>query len=195
MDIFWLVFIPIFFAMDPIGLLPIFAGMTDGFDPKQKKIIIGQSIVTASLVAIGFLVAGQAVFHLLGIGMGDFMIAGGAILFCLAMLELLAGTKPKLLSPTDIGAVPIGTPLVVGPAVLTMSLMLANQHGFFLTISAVLVNIFIVAIVFLLSDRLMALIGKNGARALSKVLALLLAAIGVMMIRRGIVTILSGAAN
>lgn len=191
MENFWLVFIPLFFAMDPIGLLPIFAGMTEECTAQQKRVIIWQSILTAAMVAVGFLLAGQAVFKLLGIGMGDFMIAGGVILFCLAMLEMLGSAKPKLLNPTDIGAVPIGTPLVVGPAVLTMTLMLASQFGLLVTISAVVVNICIVAIVFLLSDHLMRLIGKNGARALSKVLALLLAAIGVMMIRRGIMNILS----
>lgn len=192
MENFWLVFIPLFFAMDPIGLLPIFVGMTEEFNVQQKRSIIWQSILTAALVAIGFLLAGQAVFKLLGIGMGDFMIAGGVILFCLAMIEMLGSSKPKLSNPIDIGAVPIGTPLVVGPAVLTMTLMLASQYGVLVTISAVVVNIAIVAVVFLLSENLMRLVGKNGARALSKVLALLLAAIGVMMIRRGIINILSG---
>ncbi len=192
MESFLLVFIPMFFAMDPVGLLPIFAGMTEEFDQQQKKRIIRQSIVTAAIVAISFLLVGQAVFKLLGISMGDFMIAGGVILFCLAMMELMGVVKPKLLHPADIGAVPIGTPLVVGPAVLTMALMMGNQYGLGLTISAVLVNILLVAIIFSLSDKLMGVIGKNGARALSKVLALLLAAIGVMMIRRGVVAILSG---
>ena len=175
-----------FFAMDPVGLLPIFYGLTEELNPDQKKRIIAQSLVTASAVAIGFMITGQAVFKLLGITMGDFMVAGGVILFCLAMLELMVGNKPKQLNSTDIGAVPIGTPLIVGPAVLTMALMLVSQHGFVLTMVSVVVNIFLVGLIFILADKLMAIIGKDGARALSKVLALLLAAIGVMLIRRGI---------
>ena len=80
---------------------------------------------------------------------------------------------------------------MVGPAVLTMALMLMNQYGPAVALGAVLSNIAIVAVIFLLSDRLIRLIGPSGSRALSKVMYLLLAAIGVMMIRRGIIEIVS----
>ncbi len=192
MDAFWIVFIPIFFAMDPIGLLPIFYGLTEGLNPREIKKIIWQSLITATLVAYGFMLAGRAVFQFLGITMGDFMVAGGVILFCLAMMELLVGNKPKELQRTDIGAVPLGTPLIVGPAVLTMALMLVSEHGLVLTMTAIGINIAIVAAIFFSSAKLMSIIGKDGAKAVSKVMALLLAAIGVMMIRRGINAILLG---
>ena len=90
------------------------------------------------------------------------------------------------------GAVPIGTPLVVGPAVLTISLMLVSVHGLAVTLIAVFLNLAIVGIVFTFSDTLMSLLGQAGSRALSKVMMLLLAAIGVMMVRRGVIEIMSG---
>ncbi len=187
-----LAFIPIFFAMDPIGILPLFASLTQGVEPKDRRKIIIQSLVTAAGVAIGFIFLGQAIFTFLNITMGDFMVAGGVILFCLSIIDLTGFNKSHRDSIDGIGAVPLGTPLIVGPAVLTMCLISITQHGTAPTVAAVLINIGIVGIVFIFADFFIRLIGTNGSRALSKVLSLLLAAIGVMMIRRGIMAIISG---
>jgi multiple antibiotic resistance protein len=187
-----LVFIPMFFTVDPIGILPIFASLTRGLTPQQKREIILQSLITASLVAIGFIFLGKVIFHFLGITMGDFMVAGGVILFCLAMVDLLTQGETSRGVASELGAVPIGTPLIVGPAVLTISLMLVSVHGLVITLIALFLNIAIVGIVFIFSDTLMRLLGPSGSRALSKVMMLLLAAIGVMMVRRGIMEIMSG---
>ncbi len=183
-DIF-LAFVPMFFAMDPLGILPIFVGLTQGMDAAVKKRIISQSLITAFLVAIGFIFVGKAIFAFLGIGMGDFMMAGGAILFCLSIRELLNAHPTKVHLDEDLGAVPLGTPLIVGPAVLTMALMSVSQHGLWPTIVAVILNLLLVAFVFIFSGTLIRCLGSSGARAVSKVLSLLLAAIGVMLIRKG----------
>jgi multiple antibiotic resistance protein len=187
-----LAFIPMFFAMDPIGILAIFAGLTQGLTSAEKRTIIIQSLLTATLVAVSFIFLGKAIFNFLGISMGDFMIAGGVILFCLSMVDMLGQeSATRKLKNIEIGAVPIGTPLIVGPAVLTMALMLTNQFGSGIALIAVLSNIAIVAAVFFYSDILIRLLGASGSRALSKVMALLLAAIGVMMVRKGIIEIIS----
>ena len=187
-----LVFIPMFFTVDPIGILPVFASLTQGLTPLEKRGIIFQSLVTASLVAVSFIFLGKLVFHFLGITMGDFMVAGGVILFCLAMVDLTAQGKTRRGVASELGAVPIGTPLIVGPAVLTISLMLVSVHGIAATLVALFLNIAIVGIVFTFSDILMSFFGAAGSLALSKVMMLLLAAIGVMMVRRGIIEIMSG---
>jgi multiple antibiotic resistance protein len=186
-----LVFVSMFFTIDPIGILPIFVSLTQGLDHQQKRAIIFQSLVTASLVAIGFILLGKEIFRLLGITMGDFMVAGGIILFCLGMVDLTSQARTRRTKSLELGAVPIGTPLVVGPAVLTISLMLVSVHGLTVTLIALFLNIAIVGIVFTFADVLMRLLGSAGSRALSKVMMLLLAAIGVMMVRRGIIEIIS----
>ena len=187
-----LVFIPMFFTVDAIGILPIFVSLTQGLSTAQKREIIIQSLITASLVAVGFIFLGRVVFHFLGITMGDFMVAGGVILFCLAMVDLTAQGKTGRQAIQELGAVPIGTPLIVGPAVLTIALMQVAVHGLVPTLVAVFLNIAIVGIVFVYSEALIHFLGKSGSRALSKVMMLLLAAIGVMMVRRGIIEIMSG---
>jgi multiple antibiotic resistance protein len=185
-----LAFIPIFFAVDPIGLLPVFVAYTSHLSPEDKNKIVVQSLITASCLAVGFLFFGKMIFYFLGITIGDFMIAGGAILFCLSMIDLINVGKKQNKQIMDLGVVPIGTPLIVGPAVLTISIMMSDMHGIYATLIAVLVNIVLVGIIFSSSHLIMKLIGEAGARALSKFMALLLAAIGVMMIRKGVITIL-----
>ncbi len=187
---FLLAFIPIFVAVDAIGLLPIFVSLTAGTDVKTKNKIIFQSVVTAACLAVGFIIAGRAVFKFLGITIADFMIAGGAILFCIAMLDLLMPRKSERLPDSELGAVPIGTPLMVGPAVLTTCLITVDQYGAFLTIGAVLANILLAGVVFAFSQAFIRVLGQAGANALSKVFALFLAAIAVMMMRRGILEII-----
>jgi multiple antibiotic resistance protein len=139
---------------------------------------------------LGFILLGRVIFHVLGITMGDFMVTGGVILFCLAMVDLTVQGKTRRTAAKELGAVPIGTPLIVGPAVLTISLMSVGVHGLFPTLIAVLFNIAIVGIVFAYADVLMRFLGRSGSMALSKVMMLLLAAIGVMMVRRGIIEIM-----
>jgi len=188
----FLAFIPMFFAMDALGILPVYAGLTQGLMPVEKRRIIVQSLWTATLLAICFIFLGKLILGFLGIGIGDFMIAGGAILFCLSIADLVnTGSQPTRAKNLDLGAVPIGTPLIVGPAVLTMALMLMNQFGWVVTLIAVLLNIAIVALVLVYAERLILLIGDSGSRALSKVMYLLLGAIGVMMVRRGVIEIIS----
>ena len=190
MNDIWLAFIPMFFAMDPVGVLPMFVSLTQDIEPQAKRRIIMQSLITAAAVAIGFIFLGRGIFALLGITMGDFMVAGGMILFCLSMLDLTGQNKEDSRTPSDVGAVPIGTPLIAGPAVLTMSLVLMAQHGLAVTLAAVLLNIAFVGVLFLFAEFFIGLIGPSGSRALSKVMSLLLAAIGVMMVRRGIIEII-----
>lgn len=188
---FWLAFIPIFVAVDPIGILPVFVSLTYGLGHRQKRRIIFLSLLTALGLAMGFIFLGKATFHILGITIGDFMIAGGAILFCISIMDLFIPGKQHRLPPHELGAVPIGTPLVVGPAVLTTSLIMMDTHGLGVTAAAVFINILLVGIVFWFSDNLLKILGQAGARVLSKIVSLLLAAIAVMMIRKGVIYILT----
>ena len=187
---FFLAFIPICVAVDAFGVLPIYISLTQGLDKNIRNKIIRQSVLTASFLAFGFIFLGKAIFRLLGITIGDFMIAGGVILFCIALLDILKPGKQRRYPPADIGAVPIGTPLITGPAVLTTSLVMMDQYGWLATVCAVLSNVILAGFVFCSADILTRRLGLTGIRAFSKVMALLLAAIAVVMIRRGILQVL-----
>lgn len=179
-------FVPLFVAMDGIGVLPLFASLTADLGNTEKRRIIRQSTVTALALTLGFVLVGKIVFRLLGITMADFMIAGGAILFCLAIIDMLHGDKERRLPSKDLGVVPLGTPLIAGPAVLTTSLVSVSQFGYLATIMSVVLNVLLIGLLFHSASRLMHIVGDAGAKALSKVMSLLLGAIAVMLIRRGI---------
>ena len=181
-----LAFIPLFVAVDAIGIAPIFVSLTVNFEQKDKNKIILQSMLTAICLAIGFIFLGKAVFKLMGISIGDFMVAGGSILFCIAIIDILSQTKQRHIPAGELGAVPLGAPLIVGPAVLTTSMLIVSQYGLPATIISVIVNILLAGLILKLSTFLIKALGESGSKALSKIMSLLLASIAVMLIRKGV---------
>jgi len=181
----------LFFAVDAVGVLPIFINLTEGIDSRQRKNVLFQSMVTASGVALVFLFVGPTLMRLVGIGVSDFMIAGGILLLTIALTDLTTGTK--LLRSVDseaLGAVPLGVPLITGPAVLTTSVILINSYGILPTIVAILVNVFLAIVIFNFSKPISNFLGNAGTKTLSKIASLFLASIAVMLLRKGIIEII-----
>jgi multiple antibiotic resistance protein len=184
-----LAFIPIFVAVDAIGNIPLFISLTEGVNKKQKEKIIIDSVSTATVVAILFMLLGKLVLRLVGITIADFQIAGGILLFFISSRLLLPGTSKTVLSDghdRNIGVFPLGTPLITGPAVLTTTIMMLDNHGILPTFISLAINMLIVWFTLLKADLIVKLLGFSGTRAFSKIMYILLAAIGVMMVRRGI---------
>jgi len=180
----------LFVAVDAIGNIPIFLSLVDGVSKAKKHKIILDAVVTAIAVAVIFMFIGTWVFSLLGITIPDFQIAGGALLFVIAVRLLLPGAQKSVLTSShdkDIGVFPLGTPLITGPAVLTTTLMMLNSFGLVPTLVALVLNMFFVWITLLKTDTIMKVVGPSGTRAFSKIMYILLAAIAVMMIRHGII--------
>jgi len=191
MKAFLLFFIPFFIAVDPIGVLSMYVALTDGHSLRQKEKIIVQSLITASIVAVAFVLGGRLLLRLVGVGVSDFMVAGGILLLVLSLSNMLTGEKRQRVIDADtVGAVPIGVPLITGPAVLTTSVLLANEYGILPTTLALLINILIVGVVFYMSSSIERFLGQAGSKTVSKVASLFLASIAVMLIRRGIFEII-----
>jgi multiple antibiotic resistance protein len=186
LGVFLLAFIPLFVAIDVLGLLPIFVSMTEGMTPARRRRLISQATFTALGVGIGFLFTGKALFHFLGITVNDFRIGGGIVLLVLSVRDLIFPDDESRVAGEDVGIVPIGIPLIIGPAVLTTILILVDTHGVMATIIALIVNLVIVWIAFRQSQVIVRLMGAAGAKGFAKVASLFLAAIAVMMIRMGI---------
>lgn len=186
---FILTFIPIFVAVDAIGNIPLFLSLVEGATKSQRRKIIMDSVTTATVVAILFMFVGKWVLNLLGITIADFQIAGGVLLFVIAVRLLLPGAQKSLLAnghDKDVGVFPLGTPLITGPAVLTTTLMMLDVFGLIPTFVSLVVNMLIVWLTLVKADLIMKLMGSSGTRAFAKIMYILLAAIAVMMVRRGI---------
>jgi multiple antibiotic resistance protein len=182
---FFLAFIPIFVAIDPIGLVALFMGLAGNAsrEQRQREGFIG--ILTALCVSVGFVFLGKIIFTALGITVADFQVAGGLILLGLAGRELLNLAPTEREPSDDFGIVPLGMPLIAGPALLTALLILVDTVGLVFTLISLLVNLALVVIAFWNSDLVARWMGRQGLRGVSKIVALLLAAIAVSLIRRG----------
>ncbi len=186
---FLLTFIQLFVAVDAIGNIPLFVSLVEGTTKRQRRTIILQTIVTATAMAVGFMLAGKFVLRYLGITTSDFQIAGGILLFVISLRLLLPGATRSFLADghgKEVGVFPLGTPLITGPAVLTTTVMMLDSFGFLPTFCAIVVNMLLVWVSLAKADLFMKIMGASGTRAFSKIMYILLAAIGVMMVRRGL---------
>jgi len=182
---FFLDFIPIFVAIDPIGLIAIFTGLAANASPEQRKRQGFLGILTALCVSVGFMFLGEIIFDALGITDADFQVAGGLILLALAGRELLSLRPCDQGERNEFGIVPLGMPLIAGPALLTALLVLVDTVSLVFTLIALLVNLGLVAVAFWNANWFTRWMGRQGLRGVSKIIALLLAAIAVSLIRRG----------
>ncbi len=185
-ELFLKAFIPLFVAIDPIGLAAVFIALGQSAPPEQRRRIAKQATWTGGAVALLFLFLGQSIFTAVGITTSDFQIAGGLILFMLAARDLVhsAAEEPAKLAE-DFGVVPLGMPLIAGPASITTLILLAQTLGLAVTLAALAVNLILIILAFAYSERLVRLIGSTGLRAISKIISMLLAAIAISMIRKG----------
>ena len=188
-----LTFVPLFFAMDAVGNLPIFLALTQEIGATRRKQTVNLATLTALGVGLGFVAVGKAIFALFGIEVADFLMAGGIILLILAIRYLITGkiVETQDSSPSEtVSVVPLGTPLVVGPAVLASLLLLIGKYRIPIVLLSFVLNLAIQWVLFRQADRIVNFLGRTGVNAVSRIVMLLLAAIAVKMIRDGVSTIL-----
>ena len=178
-------FIPVFVAIDPLGLVAMFMGLGTSASPDNRRHQAFLGIFTGLLVAVGFIFLGRVIFSALGITVADFQVAGGLILLVLAVRELVGFGPHDRGGSDEFGVVPLGMPLIAGPALLTALLILVDSVGLVFTVASLLVNLAIVAVALCNAERFARWMGKQGLRGVSKIIALLLAAIAISLIRRG----------
>ena len=186
LKIFVLSFIPIFVAIDVLGLVPIFLSLTSEMKPPEKKKLITEATFTALAVSLVFLFGGRLIFNFLGITENDFRVGGGIVLLVLAVIDLTFTGERNRATQTSVGVVPIGIPLIIGPAVLTTLLIVVDTYGYLSAVIALLANLFLVWLIFQKSDYVIRVMGEAGSKAFAKVAALFMAAIAIMMIRIGL---------
>lgn len=181
-------FTAVFVALDIIGVVPLYLSLTQRLSRTERKSIVNTSMLVALIVALVFVFLGQGIFKFLGISIFDFRIAGGLVLLLVSLADLLGG--PDTLHQRSLsgstGVVPLAVPLITGPGVLTTLILQVGSFGYVVTLIALLVNYLLAWLILRKADRVTSLVGKDGTVVISKIAALLLAAIAVAMIRGGI---------
>ncbi|MEK7697264.1 MAG: MarC family protein [Pseudomonadota bacterium] len=194
-------FIILFIVVDPIGLAPMFAALTHDDTPRQRRRLALRGVLIAGGILVTFVLVGDALLRALGIGVPAFQIAGGVLLFLLAV-DMLFARHSGLRSTTereqreaehrkDISVFPLAIPLIAGPGALTTVLLMVGEQGDNpAVIGATLVVVILVLAIalgsLLLSGRLLHLIGETGANVISRVLGVVLAALAAQYILDGL---------
>src|SRR2546426_8210776 len=125
-----LTFIPLFVAVDVVAVVLVYLGIGVPLDETARRRLVLEATMTAAAIGLGFLLVGDAVLHFLGVTVGDFQVAGGVLLLVLSIYDLLHPELPLRQPGAHLGVVPLGIPMIVGPATLTTLLTLARTHGY-----------------------------------------------------------------
>lgn len=188
---FVLAFLPLFVAIDALGIIPIYIGLTEDMDERGRRRVARQAVLTAFAGSIAFTAGGSWILRAIGVTLADFKIAGGIVLLVLSVLDLVTLEKERRKPLPSVGIVPLGMPLLAGPAVLTTLLIQIDAHGPLATVTALTANMAIAWTVLRFAGWIHRMVGAEGARAASKIFGVILAAFGVMMIRVGVAEILA----
>ncbi|HEX6978472.1 MAG TPA: MarC family protein [Alphaproteobacteria bacterium] len=197
-------FIALFVIIDPVGTAALFAGLTRGMTDAYRQRMARRAVVVAGLTLLFFAFAGEVLLEALGIGLPAFRIAGGALLFLLAIdmvfprqvgLRSLTETENREAGDEanahhDISVFPLAIPLIAGPGALTtMVLLMRAAPGWEHRVGIIAVLAVVLAILFLLlliSARVVKLLGTTGVNVVSRVLGILLAALAAQLVLDGL---------
>lgn len=183
---FILSFTAMFVALDILGGVPIYIGMTKHLAPDVRQKTVRTSMLVATIVILIFWATGQKILQYLGITLFDFRIAGGLVLLLIALADLASGPEKTHIASGQTGIVPLAVPLITGPAALATIVIEVGARGYWIPLWATLANYGLAWVAFSQCDRIQRLMGKDGTVIVSKIAALFLAAIAISMIREGV---------
>ncbi len=194
-------FSAVFSVADPLGLVPVFLAMTRTYSPahRQRTALIASAAMCVTLVVFG--AAGQGILHFFGLSIGAFRIAGGSLLFLMAVDMLRAQPSRPRTTPeesaeashtasADVAIFPLAFPMLAGPGAIANAMMQmagaetgTKRAGIYL---AIVLASAATLVVLLVGARVEKRLGKTGLNVLERVMGLLLAAIAVQFIVDGI---------
>jgi multiple antibiotic resistance protein len=195
-------FVALFVIIDPIGTAALFVGLTHGLTEPASRRVAYRAVLIAGILLLFFAFAGNALLRGLAIGLPAFRIAGGLLLFLVAIdmvfarqsggRGLTAQESQEVDSGHDISVFPLAIPLIAGPGALTTMLLLMGQAGPEpLARTAVIVVMIVVLVITLVSllmaTRVVRVLGTTGVNVVSRVLGVLLAAVATQLVLDGLV--------
>ena len=179
-------FFSLFIVMDAFGNLPILMALTQKLSVKERNRNVDMALLVAGALLLIFLFFGTKILNYFGITFESFKVAAGLILMIIG-IKLVLGLRwrEEHAKNYEMAVVPLSTPLLVGPAVLTVTIILVNQYGYLLTLLAALANLLIAWIVLHQSSLLFKIFGRQGSDLIARVMGLILTALAVELIRQG----------
>jgi multiple antibiotic resistance protein len=191
----------LFAIINPMGAVPNYAALTTGYTLKDKRLVIKKAILVALIVLILFTLIGQVIFEFLNITVPAFRIAGGAVLFLIAMDMVRGNTPQAKLNPKEkeenldkdqVGVVPLGVPLLAGPGSITTVMITVSDGGpnrvisILVVVACVTIVLAFAYLVLRNSDLIFKRLGRTGTKIFSRIMGLLLGAIAIQFMADGL---------
>ena len=190
-------FTSILFIVDPIAVVPTYLVITRRETPEQRAMTARRACIAAALILIVFALAGSFIFQLFGITLEAFRIAGGLILWVVAM-DMLHGVRRTQESETeitegtskeDVALTPLAMPMLAGPGAISTTMVLSGQASSMAQkvaiYLAIVITMAIAWVVLRVGDRVVLRMGETGIRVMTRIMGLLLAAIAMQFVITG----------
>ncbi len=182
--------IALFVIIDPIGTIPLFATITQKMKKKERDTVSKTAVITAGALLMIFAVAGNQILSIFGITISSFMIAGGILLFIVSIELLTHGAWRFGVTVSDeSGVVPLAFPLLAGPGAITSVILSFQTAGLAVTMLSIAIVIGITYFVFYFTTPIYRILGRRGSLIITRVFAVLVAAIAVQFVVDGLKTI------
>jgi len=185
-------FIAIFVIMDPIGAIPVFLSMTKGMPTKDIRKNVNSSIFVATILLMIFLFFGIRIFDFFGINLTSFQIAGGLVLLITGLMYVFNISIKYSKTGNDL-SVPLGIPLITGPGTITTVLILVAKNGMFVTFIGAVLALLVTWVILSYGHGIFKLLGNHWIEVTSRVMGILLAAIAVNLMTKGVLEIVATA--
>lgn len=182
--------IALFVVIDPLGTIPLFIAITYKKSKEERNNISRTAVITAGILLLVFAVAGTQILSIFGITISSFMIAGGILLFIISV-ELLTHGDWRFGDniSDDSGVVPLAFPLLAGPGAIASVILSFQTSGLIITMLSILIVIGLTYIIYYMTDPIYRILGRRGSLIITRVFAILVAAIAVQYIVNGLQSI------
>jgi multiple antibiotic resistance protein len=179
----------LFFVMDPLGNIPVFNAVLSRFEPRRRAQITARELVIALVILLVFLFAGTAILDFLGLTQPSLAIAGGVLLFIIALRMIFPHAAAEVASERDEPLiVPLAMPLVAGPSTIAILLLLASTEPdrIWEWCTALVIAWASTTLLLTASPFLLRVLGSRGLRALERLMGMLLVLLATQMLLNGV---------
>lgn len=187
--------ITLILVMDPLGNIPIFLSILSRFDPKRQRRIILREVLIAFVLLTAFLFFGRYIMHWLNLSMAALSIAGGIVLFLIALRMIFPPEKRDTAEEAEEPfIVPLAVPLTAGPSAIATVLLFSSResHKLLLLFGAIVLATIVFLLIMLCSRHLMRVLGRRGLVAIERLMGMILTSVAVQMLLSGIVAFVHG---
>jgi multiple antibiotic resistance protein len=181
-------FIMLFVVFDALGNVPAFYAFTSQLAAEQRRRIARHSVLVAGAILAAFAFLGRLLFEAIRVSVDDFKVAAGVVLFILSVELVLGRLEPGMrrVEPEDAAIVPLATPLLAGPGSISTVMYLVEAVGLIEALTSIALNVALAYLILASSGGIFKVLGRNGSRALTRIIGLIIAAMAIAIIREGL---------